>query len=62
MARSYYTVSFRHIDGSSQTSRFFNTVAAARKWAAFLLTLGEIVEVSVYRGQTGGELIERRAA
>ena len=56
-----YTVSFRQLDGFSSVSRFFGTIRAARKWAAWLLTLPEISEVSVYRGECGGELIEHKA-
>jgi len=62
LTRSFYTVSLLRSNGTSEVSRFFNTLAAARKWAGFLLTLGEIAAVSIYRGQAGGELVERRAA
>lgn len=62
MARSFYTVSFIDRSGVAQVSRFFNTLHAARKWSAFILGLGNVTEVSIHRGQAGGELIERRAA
>jgi hypothetical protein len=62
MARSLLTVSFLHIDGTIYVSRHFTTLAAARKWAAFIAKGGYAVEVSIHRGQAGGDLIERRAA
>jgi len=56
---AHYTVTISRTDGTASTSRFFNTLHAARKWSKFLLTLGEIASVSIYRGEAGGELIER---
>lgn len=62
MARSFYTVSFLHRDGTAHVSRFFQTVRAARTWAARLAAASYVAEVTIYRGPAGGELVERRAA
>jgi hypothetical protein len=62
MPRSFFTVSFTHTDGTFHVSRFFNTLGAARKWAAFIAKGGFAVETTIHRGAAGGELIERKAA
>jgi len=63
MARSsLYTVSFLDLNDTVQVSRFFNTLAAARKWSAFLVSTSYAKEVAIHLGPVGGALIERRAA
>jgi len=59
---TFYTVTVRHTDGEEFVSRFFNTRRAAQKWARWCLTHSYTEQVSIYRGQAGGELIERKAA
>lgn len=54
-----YTVAHQDAGGLLQGSRFFSTVRAARKWAAWLASTNFASTVSVYRGQMGGELVER---
>ena len=62
MARLPYTVSLVTLAGNSEVSRFFNTIAAARRWSKFLLSTSGVREVSIYRGEAGGELLERATA
>jgi len=58
-----YSVSFVNSQSSlSELSRFFNTKKAALNWAAWLRERSFVTETSVYRGELGGELIERKAA
>ena len=57
-----YSVSFVNSQSSlSELSRFFNTKKAALNWAAWLRGHSFVAETSVYRGELGGELIERLA-
>ncbi len=56
---SLYTVSFVTPAGEEITSRFFSTLRAARKWAAFLITRPSMAtSAKIYRGPAGGEFLE----
>ena len=62
MARPLYTVSFLHSDGTQHVSRFFQTLAAARKWAKWLRTTRFAVKTFLYEGPAGANLLEERGA
>lgn len=61
MTHNFYTVTFVTQAGIQQVSRFFNTVRAGRNYVKWLSGQPFVTEVSLYRGQAGGELIARRA-
>jgi hypothetical protein len=56
-----YTTAFRSTTSDTpQVSRFFKTLAAARRWAAWLNTQSYVADVLIYRGPAGGDLLEIR--
>ena len=57
MSANFYTVTFTSTDGNETISRFFQTLTAARKWAAFLNSTTWAKAAKIYRGQAGGELV-----
>ncbi len=56
-----YTVSFVSLDGQETVSRFFSTLSAARKWAAWLASRSFAAKAKIYRGSAGSELLEEAA-
>ena len=48
----------RDEDGSHIHSRYFEKIAAARKWATWLRTLPWVREVRIINGGYGGEIVE----
>lgn len=58
---SLYTVSFVTPAGEEIVSRFFSTVRAARKHAAWVISRPAMASTAkIYRGPAGGELLEAR--
>ena len=55
-----FTVTVRLVDGTVEVSRYFETLQAGRKWMRWLLTRPGFTEVSLYRGEAGGELLLRQ--
>ena len=57
-----YTVTFTDVNGNEQISRYFETIRAARTWTKWLFSQKWQRQVSIYRGQAGEMLLERKAA
>jgi hypothetical protein len=57
MRRSFFSV-VSVSNGDESLSRFFTTLAAARKWAKMLASRPYNDSAKIYRGQVGGELLE----
>lgn len=57
-----YTVTFQNLECHEEVSRYFETVKAARKWAAWLRKQTWTRQVAIYRGQAGAMLLERVAS
>ncbi len=60
---SLYTVTFVSPVGDEDISRYFETLRAARKWAAWLISRPSMAaKAKIYRGSAGSELLEERVA
>ena len=58
---SFYSVHFIANDGSDGV-RIFSTIRAARNYFRRSSSLAYVKSVSLYRGQAGGELLDRVTA
>lgn len=57
MATNLYAVTSTDIAGVTRVSRYFETIAKARRWAKMIAKFPDTTETAIYLGGAGGQRV-----